>query len=149
MMIIEWHLPGRTEGNHEKLQSRYLVSRPRSDFMTFQIWSKSVTYLSVMYSVSYCILSSSVTGFIVLQWLKLWSVTYAAGTHLITKMVVATTTNMITRMSVLQDTLTRNVYGHMTATKAVRSSAWGIPMACWLVVLRVEQHHIHPPWQRT
>lgn len=65
-----------------------------------------------------------VTGFIVLQWLKLWSVTYAAGTHLITKMtVVAATTNMTTQMSVLQDTLTRNVYGHITASKAVRSSA--------------------------
>jgi hypothetical protein len=66
-------------------------------------------------------------GFIVLQWLKLWSVTYAVGTHLITKMVVAvvvaTTTNMITQMSVPQDTLTQNVFGHMTAAKAVRSSA--------------------------
>ena len=48
------------------------------------------------------ILSSSVTGFIFLQWLKLWSVTYAAGTHLITKMaVVAAATSMTTQTSVL------------------------------------------------
>jgi hypothetical protein len=37
MMIIEWHLPVRPEGNHENLQLGYLVSRPRFDLMILQI----------------------------------------------------------------------------------------------------------------
>jgi len=37
IIIIEWDLPVRTEGNHENLQSGYLVSRQRFDLMILQI----------------------------------------------------------------------------------------------------------------
>jgi hypothetical protein len=63
--------------------------------------------------------------------------------------VVATATNTITRMSALQDTLTPNAFGHMTAAKAVRLSAWGTPMASWLVVCKLEQNYNHISLQRT
>ena len=63
MMITEWDLPVRTEGSYENIQSGCLVSRPRFDRMIFQIWSKRVTHLSVIFSVSYCILSNAVNSF--------------------------------------------------------------------------------------